>query len=174
MIEEKLQQIRVLLLDVDGVLTSGRILYFAGGDEAKTFDVKDGLGIRMVREGGIRVGLISGRKSAAVDRRAAELGIDYCHTGVKDKQALLASILSQAGCSPAQTAFVGDDLVDLAIMERVGLAVAVADAHEIVRQHADMVTTRPGGHGAVREVCERILSAKGLWEPIISRWLNRT
>lgn len=174
MLEQKLQQTEVLLLDVDGVLTSGRVLYFAGGEEAKTFDVRDGLGIRMVREAGVRVGLISGRKSAAVDRRAAELGIEYCHTGVKDKVGLLASILSQAGCSQAQAAYVGDDLVDLAIMGQVGLAVAVADAHEAVKQHADMITTRPGGRGAVREVCERILSAKGLWDPIISRWRNRT
>jgi 3-deoxy-D-manno-octulosonate 8-phosphate phosphatase (KDO 8-P phosphatase) len=169
--EQKLQQIRLLLLDVDGVLTSGRILYTAGGEEAKSFDVKDGLGIRMVKAAGVRVGLISGRKSAAVERRAAELNIDYCHTGVKDKKALLASILEQAECSPAQAAFVGDDIVDLAIMKAVGLAVAVADAHETVKQHADLVTRRPGGRGAVREICERILVAKGLWETTIARWL---
>ncbi len=172
MIEQKLKQIRLLLLDADGVLTTGRIMYTSSGEEAKSFDVKDGLGIRMLKDAGVKIGIVSGRKSAAVERRAAELGIDYCHTGVKDKKTLVETILAQAECMPDQAAFVGDDLVDLAAMKKVGLAVAVADAHETVKQNAHLVTDHPGGRGAVREVCERILAAKGLWEKIIDRWLS--
>lgn len=172
MIDKKLKQIKILLLDADGVLTNAQVLYLSNGEEAKSFNVKDGLGIRMLRDTGIKVGIISGRKSSAVNRRAAELGIEYCHTGVKDKLALFDTIMAKAGCAPQQAAFMGDDLVDLAPMKKAGLAIAVADAHEVVKKHADLVTELPGGCGAVREVCERILAAKGLWEEVIKQWLT--
>lgn len=173
MVEEKLKSIRLLLLDADGVLTAGQLLYGDAAFELKAFDVKDGLGIRMLKNAGIRVGIVSGRKSLALDRRAAELDIDYCLTGIKDKEAQLESILAQAKCSREQAAFVGDDLPDIAVMGRVGLAVAVADAHEAVKASAHLVTTRPGGRGAVREVCERILQAKGLWEKTLASFTGR-
>lgn len=171
MIDKKLKQIKILLLDADGVLTNGQILYLSNGEEAKNFNVRDGLGIRMLRQTGIKVGIISGRGSTAVDRRASELGIEYCHTGVKDKLSLFDTIIEKAGCTADQAAFVGDDLVDLGPMKKAGIAIAVADAHEIVKKHADIVTDLPGGCGAVREICEKILAAKGLWDEIVQRWL---
>ncbi len=170
MIEDRLEKIRLLLLDADGVLTRGEIIYSDRGVESKSFDVKDGFGIRMLREAGIKTGIVSGRNSGAVEQRARELKVDFCHCGVADKKALLDDIVGKAGCSPQETAFVGDDIPDMAIMNSVGIGIAVADADDTVKKCADMVTLHPGGRGAVREVCERILKAKGLWEGILQYW----
>ncbi|MFO7930975.1 MAG: HAD-IIIA family hydrolase [Desulfosalsimonas sp.] len=172
MSDNGLEQIRLLLFDADGVLTTGQIVYSSGGDESKSFDVRDGFGIRMLKEAGLMTGIITGRHSEALERRAGELKIDFCRFGARDKKALLEGILEQAGCSSQQTAFIGDDLIDIGIMKSVGVGIAVADAHEAVRQHACIVTSRPGGRGAVREVCERILKARGLWEDILRSWVQ--
>lgn len=170
MTESKLEKIKILILDADGVLTRGEIIYTGTGPESKAFNVKDGFGIRMLKDAGIMVGVITGRHSEAIERRAKELGLDFCRQGVKDKSSLLAALLEQAGCGPEEAAFVGDDIPDIAVMKRAGLGIAVADAHEAVRECADMVTANSGGNGAVREVCERILKAKGLWEGILKSW----
>ncbi|MFP4452458.1 MAG: KdsC family phosphatase [Desulfobacterales bacterium] len=169
--EHMLEKIRLLLLDADGVLTRGEIVYNEDGGESKIFNVRDGFGIRMLKSAGILTGIITGRHSNALKRRAGELGADFCHCGAGDKEALLDSILEQAGCSRQQTAFIGDDLPDLAIMKSVGVGIAVADAHEAVKTNASMITRNPGGQGAVREVCEGILKAKGLWEEILQSWV---
>ncbi|MFP4193566.1 MAG: KdsC family phosphatase [Desulfosalsimonas sp.] len=172
MTQHLLENIRLMLLDADGVLTRGDIVYTEDGGESKSFNVRDGVGIRMLKTAGIFVGIITGRRSGALERRARELGVDFCHCGAKDKTVLLDSITQQARCERRETAFVGDDLPDIAIMKNVGAAIAVADAHEAVKQIACMVTRNPGGRGAVREVCESILMAKGLWEEILQSWVQ--
>lgn len=172
MIDSSLKHITLLILDVDGVLTPGEITYTGTDSESKTFHVKDGFGIRMLRDAGLMTGVITGRQSEALDRRAAELKLDFCYSGVGDKSELLAPILEQTGCRPENTAFMGDDLPDIAIMKSVGVGIAVADAHPEVRKSANIVTRQPGGKGAVREVCERILKARGLWEGILQSWVQ--
>ena len=167
---EKLKHIRLLLLDVDGVLTDGGIIYNEDGGEIKVFNSKDGLGLRLAMTAGITVGIVTGRRSKALRHRCENLGIRYLFDGVGDKAKMLPEIVAQTGIGPEQAAFVGDDLPDLPLMKRVGLAIAVADANGIVRQKADWTTRAPGGHGAVREVCEALLTAQGLWDEIIARF----
>ena len=166
----KLKHIRLLLLDVDGVLTDGGIIYNDEGGEIKIFNAKDGLGLRLAMTAGIEVGIVTGRKAEALRHRCENLGIRYLFDGVGDKANILTEIVTQTGIDPDQAAFVGDDLPDLPIMKRVGLAIAVADAHAIIRERADWTTTAPGGRGAVREVCEALLTAKGLWDEILGRY----
>jgi 3-deoxy-D-manno-octulosonate 8-phosphate phosphatase (KDO 8-P phosphatase) len=168
---EALKRIRLLLLDVDGVLTDGSIVYNDRGEEIKAFDVKDGLGLRLLMEAGIEVGIVTGRSSRALFHRCRNLGISRVHDGVRDKVAALESILVETNLTEAQVAFVADDLPDLPMFSRVGLAVAVGDASRAVREKAAWVTTAPGGKGAVREVCEHILKAQGLWEPLVRGWI---
>jgi 3-deoxy-D-manno-octulosonate 8-phosphate phosphatase (KDO 8-P phosphatase) len=162
-----LSRVRLLLLDVDGVLTDGRIIYNDRGEETKVFHVRDGLGIRLLIQSGIEVGIVTGRSSRALFHRCRNLGITRVHDGIRDKAALLESILFETGLEKSHTAFVADDLPDLGIFGRVGLAVAVADADPLVRKQADWVTAAPGGHGAVREVAEAILKAQGLWNQVL-------
>ena len=165
--KDKLEQIRLLLLDVDGVLTDGSIIYNGDAPETKVFNVRDGLGIRLLLRSGLSVGVVTGRRSAALRERCRNLGIDLVFDGVGDKAGLLEKIARLSGIGPGETAFVGDDLPDLGIMRRVGLAIAVADAHAVVRENAALVTTAGGGAGAVREVCEAILKAHGVWDKIL-------
>ena len=167
---KKLKHIQLLLLDVDGVLTDGSIIYNDDGSENKSFNARDGLGLRLVMSAGIKVGIVTGRSSKALRHRCDNLGIGLLFDGVGDKAAMLDEIVAQTGIGPEHAAFVGDDLPDLPLMKRVGLSIAVADAHEIVRQKADWTTQAPGGHGAVREVCEALLTAQGLWDEIIARY----
>ncbi len=167
---EKLKHIQLLLLDVDGVLTDGSIIYNDEGDETKIFNARDGFGLKQVLQAGIRVGIVTGRSSKALRHRCDNLGIRYVFDGIGDKAMMIEKITAQTGIGPEHAAFVGDDLPDLAIMKRTGLSIAVADAHEIVRQKADWTTQARGGHGAVREVCEALLKAKGLWEEITARY----
>jgi 3-deoxy-D-manno-octulosonate 8-phosphate phosphatase (KDO 8-P phosphatase) len=164
---EKLKAIRLLLLDVDGVMTDGRIVYGNDETEFKQFDVKDGLGIKLLKQAGIEVGVVTGRKSEALARRCRELGIDLLFESVRDKGALLPMILKHMHLKAKEIAFIGDDIPDLALMHKIGLAIAVADAHAVVRQHADWITQAKGGRGAVREVCELILQAQGRWQRIL-------
>lgn len=170
MIQSKLKQIKLLLLDVDGVLTDGRITYASGNVEAKSFNVKDGFGIRLLQSAGVQIGIVTGRTSEALLRRCTDLGITMIYDGVKDKGKLLPTILSASGFKIQEVAFVGDDLPDIPLLKKVGLSIAVADAHDLVKKNADMVTMKKGGHGAVREICEQILEAKDLWAKIVTTW----
>jgi 3-deoxy-D-manno-octulosonate 8-phosphate phosphatase (KDO 8-P phosphatase) len=164
-----LDMIGLLLLDVDGVLTTGQVIYSDDGQETKVFNARDGLGIRMLAEAGVRVGIVTGRRSMALVHRCRNLGIDLLRDGIRDKAKALADILAETGVSAAQTAFVGDDLPDLPIMRRVGVPIAVGDAHDMVKQAAVLTTRAKGGQGAVREVSERILRARGDWDALVQR-----
>ena len=151
-----LEKVSLLLLDVDGVLTDGGIIYDDDNRETKCFNAKDGLGLRFLMNAGIRVGIVTGRRSEALMNRCRNLGITQVFDGVQDKTSVLEQILAQNAVRPEAVAFMGDDLPDLPLMGRVGVGIAVADAHEAVRQHADLVTSGKGGRGAVREVCEAL------------------
>ena len=165
----RLKQIRLVLLDVDGVLTTGDIIYSDSGEQTKVFNVKDGLGIRLLKEAGIKVGIITGRKGKALQHRCDNLGIELILDGIRDKDKALDDIHAETGIPIEAMAFVGDDLPDLPAMKKAGLAVAVGDAVPLVRQHAHLITDARGGKGAVREVSEAILKAQGLWEKLIER-----
>jgi 3-deoxy-D-manno-octulosonate 8-phosphate phosphatase (KDO 8-P phosphatase) len=152
--------IRLLVLDVDGVLTDGRLYFTAEGETLKAFHVRDGAGIVQLRKSGIQVAIISGRDSAAVNKRMAELGVQHVKQGIHDKQAALGELLNSLQLSPASLACVGDDTPDLPMLQMAQLAVAVADAHPTVQAAAHYVTHTPGGLGAVREVCDLIFQAQ--------------
>jgi 3-deoxy-D-manno-octulosonate 8-phosphate phosphatase (KDO 8-P phosphatase) len=153
-------EIALLVLDVDGVLTDGRLFYGPKGELLKAFHVRDGHGIKQVADAGITVAIISGRKSAAVLRRARGLGIRYVAQGVTDKLAALAKLAKARGIALEDCACVGDDTPDARILAAAGLGIAVADAHRDALAAAKLVTTRPGGHGAVREVCDWLIESR--------------
>jgi 3-deoxy-D-manno-octulosonate 8-phosphate phosphatase (KDO 8-P phosphatase) len=153
------KQVRLLLLDVDGVLTDGTIIYTHDGGESKGFNTQDGFGLRILQEAGIAVGLISARTSEAVSRRAADLKLQYVYQGTGQKLQVFEDILTRSGLLPHQTAYMGDDWLDLPLLARVGLAAAPANAVAEIRQRVHYVTGRSGGDGAVRELCELILEA---------------
>jgi YrbI family 3-deoxy-D-manno-octulosonate 8-phosphate phosphatase len=167
----RLAAVRLLILDVDGVMTDGGIS-LSSRDETKRFHVRDGSGIKYLRRSGVDVAIITGRDSKAVARRAQELGVVEIHQRALKKWPVVESILSRRRLTPEQAAYVGDDLVDLPVMLRVGVSFAVADAHEEVRRRADAVTRNPGGHGAVREVAEAILRAQGKWDEIVADYVE--
>ena len=169
-VESRAARVRLLLLDCDGVLTDGRITPVEGGGELKSFHTRDGHGLVMLHRAGLRSGIISGRTSRLVELRAADLGITFVRQGVLDKVEAFESLLSEAGVEPAHAAYVGDDVVDIPLMRRCALAVAVADATEETRAAAHYVTRLPGGFGAVREVCELILKAQGRWGELMERY----
>jgi 3-deoxy-D-manno-octulosonate 8-phosphate phosphatase (KDO 8-P phosphatase) len=162
-IELRLKQISVLLLDVDGVLTDGRITYLPGGGESKTFHARDGLGVQLLAATGCRVAIVSGRESEVVARRAKELGIELTFLGIQDKVEVYEAMLRELDVREEEVAYVGDDLPDLPLLRRAGLSFAVADAAPEVRAASHIVLRAGGGQGAVREACERILKAKGAW-----------
>lgn len=161
------RRVALILMDVDGVLTDGRIRYPDSGGEIKTFDARDGAGLVLARRAGLRTGLISGRGGPAVRRRAQELGLSEIHLKVKDKLAAYLRILKADGLDDAQVCYIGDDFVDLPVLARAGLSVAVADAHPEVLRRVDFVTAAPGGRGAVREVIDAILQAQGRWDEVL-------
>lgn len=167
MLSEKQKQIKLLLLDVDGVLTDGRIPYDDQGMQTQVYHVRDGLGIRLLQAAGIEVGLITGRATRALHHRCRDLGIDLIMDGISDKVAALAKVLVEKDLPIEAIAFVGDDLPDLPLAGRVGLFVAVNDAHETLRRRADWVTRNPGGRGAVREVAEALLKTQGHWSRLL-------
>ena len=156
------------MLDVDGVLTDGGLWYDSNGLLQKRFDVRDGLGLRLLRQAGVQLAFLSGGDGGATEVRARQLGIEHCFVGIKDKTAALDHLQVQLGVLPSTTAFIGDDLNDLAVRNQVRLLVTPADACSSVRQKADIVLSRSGGHGAVRELAEYILKARGLWN-VLSR-----
>ncbi len=160
----KARQVRLLVLDVDGVLSDGALLYGNSGEETKGFNIADGLGIKLLQRAGIPVAIITGRRSEIVNRRATELGIERIVQGREDKLTALEELLSEQDIAMDQIAYMGDDLPDLAAIQAVGLGMTVADGDEFVAAHADWRSQRPGGRGAVREACEFILDAQGLLE----------
>jgi 3-deoxy-D-manno-octulosonate 8-phosphate phosphatase (KDO 8-P phosphatase) len=160
---EKLAAIQVVVLDVDGVLTDGGLLYGPEGELIKRFDVRDGLGIRLLQHAGVEVAFLSGGRGGATEVRAEHLGIRHCLVGAKDKPVALAALQQELGVSAQRMVFVGDDINDLAVQGCVGLLVATADAARPLRHRADAVLRCPGGHGAVRELAERLLRARGVW-----------
>jgi 3-deoxy-D-manno-octulosonate 8-phosphate phosphatase (KDO 8-P phosphatase) len=164
----RLAQVRLLVLDVDGVLTDGGLWYGPQGELIKRFDVRDGLGIRLLQRAGLEVALLSGGRGGATEVRARHLGIRHCLVGATDKPRALEGLQADLGLGAAATAFVGDDFNDLAVRPRVGLLVATADAASSLRRQADLVLLRPGGHGAVRELAERLLRPTPLWRELQS------
>jgi 3-deoxy-D-manno-octulosonate 8-phosphate phosphatase (KDO 8-P phosphatase) len=169
---QRAKAIRLLILDVDGVLTDGSLYFDAKGEALKVFNVRDGHGIKMLQRAGIEVAFVSGRRSDAAYHRAKELGITRFHEGCRDKVAVMEEITATLNIEAAAVAAIGDDLVDLPHLRRVGLAVAVADAAPEVKAAAHWVTTLPGGKAAVREVCDLLLKAQGKWEEIMSHWMG--
>jgi YrbI family 3-deoxy-D-manno-octulosonate 8-phosphate phosphatase len=169
-LERRLARVQLLLLDVDGVLTPGGVTWNNQGIESKTFHIRDGLGLKLWQRTGCRVGIVTGRASHVVQLRATELGIGIVRQGVEDKLATTEAILAETGVSWEETAFIGDDLPDLAVITKCGVGVAVADACAEVRAAAVIVTQLPGGQGAVREVIERLLRARGSWDSIVARY----
>ena len=163
LLRRRLGSIQLLVLDVDGVLTDGGLWFDADGQLSKRFDVRDGLGIRLLQQAGMEIAFLSGGQGGATEVRARQLGITHCLIGIKDKPAALTALQHQLGLSAAETAFVGDDLNDLAVRPVVELLFAPADACRPVRRGADAVLRRRGGHGAVRELAERILQVRGRW-----------
>ena len=168
----KLAKIKLLLLDVDGVMTDGRIIYDNDGGETKAFDVKDGHGLKLLQRAGIQIGIITGRQSAIVARRAAELGIELVYQGVKDKRVPFNEILEKLALTPEEVAYVGDDVVDLPVMRQVGFAATVADAMDDVKPFADLVTKRSGGRGAVREICDFLLKGSDRWSTVTRHYFE--
>lgn len=170
--EAKLAKIKLLLLDVDGVLTDGRIIFDSQGNELKAFDVKDGHGLKLLQRAGIKVGIITGRSSEVVSRRAKELEIEILYQGALHKLEPYLEILSEQGLTDEQIAYVGDDVVDLPILRRVGFSATVADAIPDVSPFVDYVASRPGGSGAVREICDLLLRASGQWDELTKRYFD--
>ena len=169
---ERLQKVKMLLLDVDGVLTDGRIIYSSDGTETKAFDVKDGHGLKMIQRAGIKVGIITGRQSTVVEHRAKELGINIVYQGVKDKLVPFREILDTCSISEDEIAYVGDDIVDLPILLRVGFSATVADALPEVRERVHYVSDRKGGKAAVREICDLILKESGRWDSVAAKYFQ--
>ena len=172
-LDRRLARVQLLLLDVDGVLTDGGVTWNNQGIESKTFHIRDGLGLRAWQKAGGRTGIVTGRSSHVVQLRADELGIGIVRQGVDDKLAAAESLLAEYGLSWEQTAFVGDDLPDLPVVSRCGVGVAVADACPELIAAATIVTRLPGGRGAVREVIERMLKARGSWDAVVARYASK-
>ena len=166
-----LADIQLLALDVDGVLTDGTLAFNSDGSESKSFNSLDGHGLRMWQRAGLKVALISGRESTPTQLRAEQLGIEYVFQDCHFKLPVIEKLLAQLGLAPEKVAYVGDDLPDLPVLRYVGVAVAVANAGDEVKQHADYVTARPGGGGAVREVIEYILKSTDKWRELMERYL---
>ncbi len=171
-VERRARRIKLLLMDCDGVLTDGRVELLENGDEQKTFHTRDGQGISLFHRAGLKTGIISGRTSSAVERRAQDLEMAYVRQYVKDKVKVLDEILALANVSLHECAYIGDDLADIPVMDRVELSFAVADAAAETKQAAHFVTEQKGGHGAVRAVTDLILKAQGRWEELMKRYVG--
>ncbi|HQP31304.1 MAG TPA: HAD-IIIA family hydrolase [Deltaproteobacteria bacterium] len=165
-----MKPIKVFVLDVDGVLTDGKIYFNDRGEEMKAFDSKDGHGIKLIMRAGLKVAIITGRTSKALEHRAGELGITHLIQGAKDKRAALLELAGRIGCDPGEMAYMGDDVVDMPAMVLCGLSFAPADAVEMVKSQADHVTERGGGRGAVREAIEILLKHLGMYDQIMERY----
>ena len=169
---EKAARIKLVVFDVDGVLTDGSLFIGDDGQEYKAFHSQDGHGMKLLQESGVRIGIITGRTSRVVEHRMASLGIEHVYQGQLDKLPAFRDLTDKLGLAPDAVAYVGDDVVDLPIMVRVGLAIAVADAHPLVARHAHWQTANPGGRGAARDVCELILEARGRLQNLFSEYVE--
>jgi len=167
---EKAKKIKLLLLDVDGVLTDGNLFYTGSSHEGKSFHTQDGFGIRLLREAGIDVGVITARKSEVVKRRATELKMRYIYQDASDKNSAFAEILHKSGLHASEIAYMGDDWLDLILLQQVGLAVVPANGVPEVKEIAHYITKQRGGHGGVRECCNLILEAKNLLEGLLQKY----
>ena len=169
---ERARKVRMLIVDCDGVLTDGRIIMLPDGDETKAFDVKDGHAIVMAQRAGVKVAIISGRKSSVVRARAKELGVVHLYEMSWVKTEPYEKILAEEELTDEQVCYVGDDVIDIPLLRRAGLAVTVADGVEEAKQYSHLVTKRAGGRGAVREVIELILKSQDKWEEALSRYIK--
>jgi len=169
---EKAARIKLLLFDVDGVLTDGRVLIHSDATESKYFGIRDGIAMVWAQRAGLRVGLLSARTSATTVHRASQLGVTLIQQGVSNKADSYRRILENEGLSDTDVAYMGDDIVDLAVLRRVGLSSAPADAVEEVRSRVDWVSSQPGGSGAVRELIEMVLRHQGRWAAVVGGYLN--
>ncbi|BCK86575.1 3-deoxy-D-manno-octulosonate 8-phosphate phosphatase KdsC [Sideroxyarcus emersonii] len=169
---ERIKPLRLVAFDVDGVLTDGGLYLSDSGEEFKRFNSLDGHGLKMLKASGVELAIITGRTSKCVELRARNLGISRLYQGVEDKLATMQALLAELKLAPEAAAFMGDDVVDLPVMRRVGLALSVPAAPQVVRDHAHYVSLREAGHGAVREVCEMILGAQGTLEAQLAPYLK--
>ena len=171
-IQRRASQVKLLLMDCDGVLTDGRIWILESGEDQKAFNTRDGLGLDLLHRAGLRSGIISGRSSSAVERRSQALGMSFVRQGCENKLQAFTEILAEAELTSNEVAFIGDDLNDIPLMRRSELAVAVADASEEAKHHAHLVTKASGGSGAVRETVELILKAQHRWNDLVQLYLT--
>ena len=171
-LRSRILPVRLMIFDVDGVLTDGRIIYHDDGSEIKAFDVQDGHGIKLLQRAGIEVALITGRFCLAVEHRARGLGITMVHQSARDKLEAYAEILAETGLNHEEIGFMGDDLIDIPLLRQVGFAAVVSNAVSHVLPFAHYVTGARGGHGACREVCELLLKVQGLWEGVTERYFR--
>lgn len=167
---EKLKQIKLLLLDVDGVMTDGGIIYDSNGIETKRFNVKDGHGIKMLQRYGIEIGIITGRTSIVVANRAKELGINLVYQGALKKIEQYEIVRQITGLEDSQIAYIGDDIIDIPVLKLVGFSAAPVDAMDDVLSNVDYISKLAGGAGAVRDVCDRIIKACGFWDDVTTRY----
>ena len=165
------ESVRLMIFDVDGVLTDGRLYYTDSGAEMKAFSTLDGLGIRMLMSSGIEIAIITGRRSEVVSHRARDLGISHVLQGVAEKRPAVLGLTASLGLAPESCGYMGDDLVDLPVLTRCGFAATTREAPEIVKRHAHFISTQPAGAGAVREVCEMILKAQGKLDAALAPYL---
>jgi 3-deoxy-D-manno-octulosonate 8-phosphate phosphatase (KDO 8-P phosphatase) len=171
--DERLRKVRLLALDVDGVLTGGQIIFVDGDREAKAFSVKDGSAIFIAHLLGLKVAVITARRSAVVQRRFSELPVDYLRQGEKNKVQACVEIQRLEGIADDEVAYIGDDLIDLPLLEHAGVGITVADGHEKLRDVVDWVTTARGGTGAAREVVDDIVTARGLWDDVLDDYRRK-
>lgn len=169
---KKILPLKILILDVDGVMTDGRIIYDDAAKETKVFDVKDGHGIKLIMRAGIDVAIITARESEVVLHRAKNLGIEMVYQKAMDKVAAFEDILKKRLLSSHEAAYIGDELVDIPLLRRVGFAVAVKDAVEDVKKYVDYITVKNGGYGAIREVCELVLKTQDKWDEVTARYFK--
>jgi 3-deoxy-D-manno-octulosonate 8-phosphate phosphatase (KDO 8-P phosphatase) len=168
---ERITKVKLLVLDVDGVLTDGRLFFDDNGKEYKCFHARDGHGIKLLRHTGVEVAVISGRKSNSVTLRMQTLGVEYVYQGHENKREAFADLLRKLDLKPEQVGYIGDDVLDLPILTQVGFAVAVNDANFAVKKHVHWCTTLDGGQGAVREVCDLIMQTQGHFEAMLKNYL---
>jgi len=172
MLTSRAKLIRLIAFDVDGVMTDGGLYYSDSGEEFKRFNSLDGHGIKMLRASGVDTAIITGRQSRCVEARARNLGITHVYQGVEKKLEAMLDLLEKTKLARDAAAFMGDDVVDLSVMRHVGLAISVPDSPELVRKHSDYVTRNKGGHGAVREACELIMSAQGTLDGQLAQYIQ--
>jgi len=165
---ERAARVKVMIFDVDGILTDGSLTYGPDGEVTKTFNVLDGLGIQLLNKTGVQTAIISARKSPIVVRRASDLGISHVYQGIHDKRIGFAELLAATGVTPEECGYIGDDVIDLPLFTRVGLAITVPSGHPEVQHRAHYVTRTAGGKGAVREVCDMIMRAQGTYEQALA------